>query len=514
MHRERGSRTLKLNQRRRELLKALGLAGLGFGLGMLVERAIAHPQIEKYYLHKYSGVQPYSYMIFKEGDTYYAKNGKTGEIKFEDDDASEVIQSAIDSLPEEGGKIFIKKGVYDINSTIRAEKAFLVIEGEGTWDRHSSWELTNAPQRYMGTMLVSMKDGLTIFDLGWEADAPMRVIMERLTFIPANYNYQPNTTAIYLRGKVRHSVFRMLWFDSMKYGILEDDSEGYLQDVWFEKLTSEHTDTLLYLTGGYNIRLLNSYCGWQESDTYVVSMRSISGKIVSVFVDNLWLLGSNPPHTTSYRGLLIEGGDKSVINNVIANNPFEGIVIAVVHKNTSMNNIVINGSLESSTGAILIDAEYATLSNIIIRTPTIDSTVYRPRYGIYIRGSTYPSGKILARNIFIEDYTVDIFYVPSGVMLQKNGVIAKNLLTENSGTVTITGDGTTTTFTVDIEHGLVKDKVACKITLDRDGSIDKVYLVDTEPDGFYETIRVVVTYASAPASGEEVPIYWSAEVVE
>ena len=86
--------------------------------------------------------------------------------------------------------------------------------------------------------------------------------------------------------------------------------------------------------------------------------------------------------------------------------------------------------------------------------------------------------------------------------------------TENSGVATITGDGTTTTFTVDIPHGLAKDKVACKITLDRDGSIDKVYLVDTEPDGFYETIRVQVTYASAPASGEEVPIYWSAEVVE
>ena len=85
---------------------------------------------------------------------------------------------------------------------------------------------------------------------------------------------------------------------------------------------------------------------------------------------------------------------------------------------------------------------------------------------------------------------------------------------ENHGTATITGDGSTTTFTVDIEHGLASDKVACKVTLDRDGTIDKVYLVDTDSDGFYETIRVEVTYATAPASDETVPIYWSAQVVE
>ena len=107
----------------------------------------------------------------------------------------------------------------------------------------------------------------------------------------------------------------------------------------------------------------------------------------------------------------------------------------------------------------------------------------------------------------------DIEYSPP---IANSGVrtLFKGVGYENSGVITVTGDGTTTTFTVDIAHGLVSDKVACKITLDRDGSIDKVYLVDTDSDGFYETVRVEVTYASAPADGEEVPIYWSAEVVE
>jgi len=50
--------------------------------------------------------EAYSYTIFREGDLYYAKYGKTGEIKFEDDDAREVIQSAINSI--EKGIVFVK----------------------------------------------------------------------------------------------------------------------------------------------------------------------------------------------------------------------------------------------------------------------------------------------------------------------------------------------------------------------------------------------------------------------
>jgi len=41
-----------------------------------------------------------SYIIFRQGDTYYAKNGTTGEIEFSGTGASQVIQQSIDSLTE------------------------------------------------------------------------------------------------------------------------------------------------------------------------------------------------------------------------------------------------------------------------------------------------------------------------------------------------------------------------------------------------------------------------------
>jgi len=58
-----------------------------------------------------------SYIVYKEGDTYYAKNGRTGQVEFSGTDASGVIQGAIDALPY-GGEILIKEGVYLVNNTI------------------------------------------------------------------------------------------------------------------------------------------------------------------------------------------------------------------------------------------------------------------------------------------------------------------------------------------------------------------------------------------------------------
>jgi len=70
-----------------------------------------------------------SYIIFKEGTTYYAKNGETGQIEFSGTDASTVIQSAINALLDEG-RIVIKRGVYEIGSEISG-KSNIVIVGEG-----------------------------------------------------------------------------------------------------------------------------------------------------------------------------------------------------------------------------------------------------------------------------------------------------------------------------------------------------------------------------------------------
>jgi parallel beta-helix repeat protein len=100
-----------------------------------------------------------SYIIYKEGDMIYAKNGRTGAIEFSGTDASAVIQAAINALSN-GGKILIKKDTYHIGSEITL-KPFITIEGEGWSGRTSElgFELLSAPCLQATSNMV----GKTIF---------------------------------------------------------------------------------------------------------------------------------------------------------------------------------------------------------------------------------------------------------------------------------------------------------------------------------------------------------------
>jgi len=57
--------------------------------------------------------QPASYIIWRDGSTYYAKNGTTGAIDYSGADAATVIQAALNALhPTYGGTVYIAPGIY------------------------------------------------------------------------------------------------------------------------------------------------------------------------------------------------------------------------------------------------------------------------------------------------------------------------------------------------------------------------------------------------------------------
>jgi len=73
--------------------------------------------------------EPASYIIWKEGDQIYAKDGHTGQIPFKGKDVATVIQSAIDALVD-GGRILVKRGTYPCSNTINLKEK-VTLEGEG-----------------------------------------------------------------------------------------------------------------------------------------------------------------------------------------------------------------------------------------------------------------------------------------------------------------------------------------------------------------------------------------------
>jgi len=73
-----------------------------------------------------------SYIIYKVGNVYYARNGRTGNIDFSSTDASEVVNDIINALPDEGGTIHFKAGTYELKSSIKL-KAKVGLCGEGPY---------------------------------------------------------------------------------------------------------------------------------------------------------------------------------------------------------------------------------------------------------------------------------------------------------------------------------------------------------------------------------------------
>ncbi len=237
-------------------------------------------------------------------------------------------------------------------------------------------------------------------------------------------------------------------------------------------------------------------------------------------------------------GITAHGSGLLIIGNVLRDNNTYGIHVRG-SDNLISNNVIV--APDKNAYAIYVDNadRLAVIGNVIRMTGTKAYGIYGVKSNSIIVGNrvvskhaplVVPSGQ---SNIFVmsnyfeslggaridlgdsEVVFMNNKIVNSGLRKISNAEIKfnKGYATENSGTATVTGDGTTRTFTINIAHGLVKDSVAAHITLDRDGTVDKVYLVDTDADGFKETLRLQVTYATAPADGESVPIYWHAEVV-
>lgn len=73
-----------------------------------------------------------SYIVWKSGSVYYAKNGATGAVDYSGSDAVAVLTSIIAAMPSTGGKVVIKGMLGPVSSgTITINKSNIVLEGYG-----------------------------------------------------------------------------------------------------------------------------------------------------------------------------------------------------------------------------------------------------------------------------------------------------------------------------------------------------------------------------------------------
>ena len=409
--------------------------------------------------------RPFSFTVYKDRDKYMAEDWR-GRIRFEDDDASEVINACINALPEMGGKIVIMEGVYDCYSPITIEDKYVCLEGSGVSVQYKEW----------GTVLRKCFNG----DL-----------------LTINYT-DPNASGFIVKG-IHFEGQRETYTGG---GLVISNAKG-----WLVK------DTIVRSFEGTGVSISN--CGWHTMMNVFVGNGGGHLIYVEDTGDFIWYdviackvqtTGYRPLTFTNCLGTVIGGhfesnnGDYGI--NIMGGSRIQLIGVWVgfcpiraicVYKGVGC---VIDGCriYNNSTIGIFIGS-YS--SDIIVSNNTIEDPAGMGMVnGIYILGDNC---RIIGNRI--RDCSGDpIVDNGSGNIIKYNiGYPA-----ENSGVAVFSGDGSTTTFR--IEHGLANTPskyVVSPLTPDADASrtitVDDTY--------------ITITFDTAPPSGtDNIKFGWWAEV--
>jgi hypothetical protein len=394
-------------------------------------------------------VETASYVIFGEdldgdgvSDVIYAKNGLTGEIEFQSNNASYVIQSAIDNLIN-GGKIFIKAGVYIMTTPILIdEKHWLTIQGEG----------------YLTVLKAT--DGLNDDVIKTSPDkGPSWYVT--LTNFKIDGNKEKNTKGNGMNISLRRSVIFNIYIKDVK-------EDGI--NLWGLPGTSPQgnriSHCLIENADGNGIHFSPP-----ASDNHVIScVISHSGNAAVLLQTGTNQIFDN--HFTSSGRYVIYIDGKS--NNLIEENIFDGIqdggnyAIFLDASNGPVKLNVINGNfffnLKSGQNAIRLKrigapgVSYNVISGNTFNGENVCEVAiyfegvagYKPNYNI-IFGNTFLN--------FVGD-VIDTTNEGIGNIIRNN----QGFATENSGTVVIPEGFTSVT----VNHGLVSTPSIVTVTPNKD----------------------------------------------
>jgi len=397
--------------------------------------------------------KPYSFTVYKDRDVYMAEDWR-GRIRFEDDNASEVIENAVDSLPN-GGLVFLKEGIFDFSKTVELKgKVFI--------------------QGCIGSVI--------------------RAVSENITLFKATERYW--------------GIFNCYLDGQSKTGTIAIESDTGADDGWIINCVIKNFGShALYLrnlrshirgcdiadVGGDGIRLEYG------SDSFIVNnLISASGSGIVLDFTGVCVISGNFIHDIGSFGVNGYNGAHRII---IKGNRFwvvDSLAVWFRYYSSDYNggdNIVVANEFRDINYGNHADTETIRLesceNNIISLNRFYGSN---PVADVYERGTS--NNNIITYN-----------RVVNGIVVVGSRTVVRHNLgypTENSGVATFSGDGSTTEFK--IEHGLVSTPskyVVSPLTPDADASrtitVDDTY--------------ITITFDTAPPSGtDNVKFGWWAEV--
>ena len=161
-----------------------------------------------------------------------------------------------------------------------------------------------------------MDSNIRYFDFGFEdTQRPMRVVMYGIGAYASGSGQtltrHTNSTFIYLRNRVRHSLFRQIFIVGVGRGIHHEKTLSGargLEDVYFEHISIEFPHSRgIEVNGDYNVRFTDVYGGWTATDTYIIQVNDV----FALWITRPWILYSSP------RAIRLINVSKAYIRDVV-----------------------------------------------------------------------------------------------------------------------------------------------------------------------------------------------------
>ena len=311
--------------------------------------------------------QTCSYLIWRDGSTYYAKNGNTGEILFSGTNATTLF-SSISSVvyADGGGHIHIKKGEYLLEGTLATGPMWnlnapnLLITGEGA-----------------GTVLKAMDDTSDIGD----GVAVLRI-------------NAPNVVIAYLT--VDGNKANQNTWDNQNdgYNIQGTQNAHHLTlfNVWSVNGTGDGVEPYGHYTAILNSRFIDN---WEHSVHIHGNYSRIIGNYMEGEVNNgqIDFYASNPiGHSIIANNIIKDGAQEGIKIEADANNHIYDVQVLgnYIYNHTSKSAIVITrGHDIIIKDNIIVNAHRGIMLECGINLDILDNHIKNATIGIYFNNCNF-----------------------------------------------------------------------------------------------------------------------------
>lgn len=407
--------------------------------------------------------QAASYIIVKDGSTYYAKNGTTGQIDYSGTDAATVIQNSINTLTG-GGTISITTGEYTISSSIVLTQNIDLIGVGRDYDRVNATVLKLGNGVNDDLIKISYSSGGE--DQGWNQISKLS--------LSGNSAQQTAGSGIYLKYARRVILEDLVIADFKQYAIEMEVCE----QIWIN-------NNFLMGCGIYGSFLNSAKITENE-----ITAGTTNYGIYTSGVSSGNLITGNDVYSCLLGMFLYNGFTGGIITkNKVWSSEQHGIQLNVIATNNTISlNIIKENSQQTgnvwSGIAITNTVGEACLDNILIGNRLFDSQgTQTQKYGIILADDTdYTT--IIGNDVRGNVQSVGMSLVGSNNLVKHN----LGFTTENSGTQTCADNE-------NIAHGLAGTPTMVQVTP----------MNDT-----YDSVPVIATvdWTGVDGTNIQVGLYW------